>query len=147
MLGFKLQASRPENSMSTKTRPIYLDMQVSLPSQVSNFRVINLVHYRLQPPLTLEFLMPCYLTLRISMAILIVGPMLMDGKLSRLWKMLERYHSMNYLLPLLLSKFHSTWQILSVQTLKTSYLLRVLRKQITWLSKVLLVFIKRKNVT
>ena len=30
MLGFKLDVPRREDSMNTKTRPIYLDMQVSL---------------------------------------------------------------------------------------------------------------------
>ena len=93
MLGFKLEAPRREDSMNTKTRPIYLDMQVSLFSLVLNIRVLNLAYCRLRHPLTLEFLMQCCLILRISMVTLIVGPMLMDGKPSKLWRMLERYFS------------------------------------------------------
>lgn len=92
MLGFKLEAPRRDSSLNSKTRPIYLDMQVSLLSPISNFCVLNLVNYRLRPLLTLESLMPCCLILQISMVIRIVGPMHMDGKLSRLWRMLERYH-------------------------------------------------------
>ena len=98
MLGFKLEALRREDSMSTKTRPIYLDMQVSLLSLVLNICVLNLVHCRLRHPLTLEFLMQCCLILQISMVTLIVEPMLMDGKPSKLWRMLERYHSRDDLL-------------------------------------------------
>ena len=44
MLGFKLEVPRREASMNTKTRPIYLDMQVSLLSLVLNICVLNLVH-------------------------------------------------------------------------------------------------------
>ena len=61
MLGFKLEAPRREDSISTKTRPIYLDMQVSLLSPVLNISSLNLVHRRLRHPLTLEFLIKCCL--------------------------------------------------------------------------------------
>ena len=43
MLGFKLEAPRREDSMKTKTRPIYLDMQVSLLLLILNIYVLNLV--------------------------------------------------------------------------------------------------------
>jgi hypothetical protein len=94
MLGFKLEVPRREDAMSTKTRPIYLDMQVSLLSPISNTCVLT-VHYRLRHPSTLEFLMPCCLILQINMVTLIVGPMLMDGKPSKLWRMRERYYFSN----------------------------------------------------
>ena len=92
MLGFKLDVPRREDSMNTKTRPIYLDMQVSLLSLVLNICALSLVFCRLRHPLTLEFLIQCCLILQISMVTLIVGPMLMDGKPSKPWRMLERYH-------------------------------------------------------
>lgn len=101
MLGFKLEVPRREDSMSTKTRPIYLDMQVSLLSPVSDISLLDLVYRRLRHPLIPEFLMPCCPILQISMVTPIVGPTLMDGKPNKLWRMLERCNFWNCFFSLL----------------------------------------------
>jgi hypothetical protein len=90
MLGFKLEMPRREGSLKEKTRPIYLDMQVRVIACSSRYEP-HIFYFRPLHLLILVYLMPCYHISRTSTVTRIVARMHMDGRLSRLWRMLAKY--------------------------------------------------------
>ena len=89
MFGFKVEVPKREGSLKDKTRAIYLDMQVRSPKELLNLSLSLLLH-RLRLLWTQEYWTQCYLSIRISMAILTVALTHTDGKLKRVLMRLAR---------------------------------------------------------